>query len=45
MRLSPPPPGEHTAALQNTEDLQHNQLIGGSLRIVNPFLALAMQVG
>lgn len=26
-----------------TEDLQHNQLIGGTLRIVNPFLMLAMQ--
>jgi len=26
-----------------SEDLQHNQLSGGSLRIVNPFLALAMQ--
>lgn len=24
-----------------TEDLQHNQLVGGTLRIVNPFLALA----
>jgi len=26
-----------------TEDLQHNQLIGGTLRIVNPFLNVAMQ--
>lgn len=26
-----------------TEDLQHNQLVGGTLRIVNPFLLLAMQ--
>jgi len=26
-----------------SEDLQHNQLIDGSLRIVNPFLTLAMQ--
>jgi len=26
-----------------TEDLQHNQLIGGTLRISNPFLTLAMQ--
>ncbi|MDD5028953.1 MAG: PIN domain-containing protein [Rhodoferax sp.] len=26
-----------------TEDLPHHQLIGGSLRIVNPFLLLAMQ--
>jgi len=24
-----------------TEDLQHNQLIDGRLRIVNPFLAVA----
>jgi len=31
------------ATILYTEDLQHNQLIGGSLRIVNPFLALAMQ--
>jgi len=28
-----------------SEDLQHNQLIDGSLRIVNPFLNLAMQGG
>jgi len=27
-----------------TEDLQHNQLIAGTLRIVNPFLNLAMQL-
>jgi predicted nucleic acid-binding protein len=26
-----------------TEDLQHPQLIDGSLRIVNPFLNLAME--
>ncbi len=26
-----------------SEDLQHNQLVGGTLRIVNPFLNLAMQ--
>jgi len=26
-----------------SEDLQHNQLIDGTLRIVNPFLNLAMQ--
>ena len=26
-----------------TEDLQHNQLIKGTLRIINPFLLLAMQ--
>jgi len=31
------------AATLYTEDLQHNQLIGGTLRIVNPFLLLAMQ--
>lgn len=31
------------ATILYTEDLQHNQLIGGSLRIVNPFLLLAMQ--
>ena len=24
-----------------TEDLQHNQLVGGTLRIVNPFLMVA----
>jgi len=24
-----------------TEDLQHNQLVGGRLRIVNPFLTVA----
>lgn len=28
-----------------SEDLQHNQLIDGTLRIVNPFLNLAMQEG
>ena len=28
-----------------SEDLQHNQLINGTLRIVNPFLNLAMQEG
>jgi len=28
-----------------SEDLQHNQLINGTLRIVNPFLNLAMQGG
>jgi predicted nucleic acid-binding protein len=28
-----------------SEDLQHNQLIDGTLRIVNPFLNLAMQAG
>lgn len=28
-----------------SEDLQHNQLIDGTLRIVNPFLDLAMQAG
>jgi predicted nucleic acid-binding protein len=28
-----------------SEDLQHNQLIDGTLRIVNPFLDLAMQGG
>ena len=26
-----------------TEDLQHNQLTGGTLRIVNPFLNVAVQ--
>lgn len=26
-----------------TEDLQHNQLVGGTLRVVNPFLNVAMQ--
>jgi len=26
-----------------TEDLQHNQLINGNLRIINPFLNVAMQ--
>lgn len=31
------------ATILYTEDLQHNQLIGGTLRIVNPFLLLAMQ--
>ena len=31
------------ASVLYTEDLQHNQLIGGSLRIVNPFLNVAMQ--
>jgi predicted nucleic acid-binding protein len=24
-----------------TEDLQHNQLVGGTLRVVNPFLMVA----
>lgn len=28
-----------------SEALQHNQLIDGTLRIVNPFLNLAMQAG
>ena len=28
-----------------TEDLQHNQLIDGRLRIVNPFLAVANEAG
>ena len=29
------------AAVLYTEDLQHNQLIAGTLRIVNPFLTVA----
>lgn len=28
-----------------SEDLQHNQLLGGTLRIVNPFLMVANEVG
>lgn len=34
---------EAGATVIYTEDLQHNQLIGGTLRIVNPFLTLAME--
>lgn len=34
---------EAGAEVVYTEDLQHNQLVHGSLRIVNPFLMLAMQ--
>lgn len=33
------------ASVVYSEDLQHNQLINGTLRIVNPFLNLAMQNG
>jgi predicted nucleic acid-binding protein len=33
------------ASVVFSEDLQHNQLVGGTLRIVNPFLSLAMQTG
>ncbi len=32
------------ASVLYSEDLQHNQLIGGTLRIVNPFLMLATEV-
>jgi len=28
-----------------TEDLQHNQLVRGALRIVNPFLVVANEAG
>jgi len=31
------------ASVIYTEDLQHNQLINGTLRIINPFLNVAMQ--
>ena len=32
-----------SASVIYTEDLQHNQLFNGNLRIVNPFLTVAMQ--